>query len=147
MVAPSEPAPLPPRPPCLRMRSTATGVEFRPLPRPLGRFRLFVLLIVDLTRIQPNSQRTVLLPNRLVLLTAFPRCILCPRRVCHRFMVPVCAPLLLVFRTSLSAWCHGACYACCFMYLCGGVWRRRALQSRTGDVAFFGGWGGGGPAS
>lgn len=130
-----------PPPPLLRMRTTATGVEFRPLPRPLGRFRLFVLLIVDLTRIQPNIQRTVLLPNRLVLLTAFPRCILCPRRVRHRFMIPVCAPLLLVFRTSLSAWCHGTCYTCCCMDLCGGVWRRRALQSHTGDGAFLGGGG------
>lgn len=102
LVAPSEPAPLPPLPPCLRMRTTATGVEFRPLPRPLGRFRLFVLLIVDLTRIQPNIQRTALLPNRLVLPGAFPPgCVLCPRRLCHRFMVPVCAPLLLVFRSCL----------------------------------------------
>lgn len=80
--------PLPTRPPRLRMRATATGVEFRPFPRPLGRFRLFVLLVVDLTRIQPNIQRTALLPNRSVLLTASPRCTLRPRRPRRRFVSP-----------------------------------------------------------
>lgn len=134
----SAPSRRPPLPPCLRMRTTATGVEFRPLPRPLGRFRLFVLLIVDLTRIQPNIQRTVLLPNRLVLLAASLRRIPRPRRVCHRFMIPVCAPLLLVFRTSLSAWCHGTGDTCGFMELSAGVWRRRALQTLAGDGAFQG---------
>lgn len=56
------------------MRLTAPGVQFRPVPRPLGHFRLFVLLIVDLTRIQPNIQRTVLLPNRLVRLSGLVLC-------------------------------------------------------------------------
>lgn len=50
---------------------------------------------------------------------------------------PGSCPLLLIFRTSLSARCYGACYTCCFMCLCGGVWRRRALQSHTGDGIFL----------
>lgn len=119
-----------------RMRTTATGVLFRPVPRPLGHFRLFVLLIVDLTRIQPNIQRTALLPNRLVLLTT-----LAPPHVLSSAGLPPVygpgsCPLLLICRTSLSAWCYGACYTCCFMCLCAGVWRRRALQSHTGDGGF-----------
>lgn len=116
----------------LRMRIDATGVLFRPVPRPLGHFRLFVLLIVDLTRIQPNIKWTALLPNRLVRPTTLPPFKFRPRRVGRRFTVPVRAPS----STSLSAWCYGACYTCCFMCLCGGVWRRRALQSHTGDGGF-----------
>lgn len=86
--------PLPPPPPAapLRMRNPAPGVLFRPVPRPLGHFRLFVLLIVDLTRIQPNIQRTVLLPNRLVRLTTLPLLMFRPRRVFDRCTVPVRAP-------------------------------------------------------
>lgn len=42
---------------------------FRPVSEPFGHFRLFVLLIVDLTRIQPNIQRSALFINRLVCLT------------------------------------------------------------------------------
>lgn len=76
----------------LRMRIAATGALFRPVPRPLGHFRLFVLPIVDLTRIQPNIQRTVLLPNRLVRLTTLAPLMFRPRRVYRRFTVPVRAP-------------------------------------------------------
>ena len=119
-----------------RMRRAAPGVLFRPVPRPLGHFRLFVLLIVDLTRIQPNIQRTVRLPNRLVRPNW-------TRSLDVRSPVglwpaygPGSCTLLLIFRMSLSAWCYGACYTCCFMCLCGGVWRRRALQLHTGDGVF-----------
>lgn len=42
---------------------------FRPVSEPLGYFRLFVLLIVDLTRIQPNIQRSALYIHGLVCLT------------------------------------------------------------------------------
>lgn len=76
----------------LRMRLTAPGVLFRPVPRPLGHFRLFVVLIVDLTRIQPNIQRTVLLPNRLVRLTRLVLFMFRPPWVYRRITVPVCAP-------------------------------------------------------
>lgn len=142
LVAPSEPAPLPPHPPCLRMRTIATGVEFRPLPRPLGRFRLFVLLVVDLTRIQPNIQRTALLPNRLVLLTAFPRCLLCPRRLCHRFMVLVCAPSssFLARLFPLGATGHAMRVV---LWICAVVYGGAGPCSRAQGMLLFRGGGGG----
>lgn len=100
------------------MRSAASREQFRPVPRPLGHFRLFVLLIVDLTRIQPNIQRTVLLPNRLVRLPAL-LLLICP---CSAGVWPVYGPglhpLLYIFCLSLSAWCYGARYTCCVMCLC-----------------------------
>lgn len=76
----------------LRVRNSAPGVQFRPVPRPFGHFRLFVLLIVDLTRIQSNIQPTVLLPNRLVRLARLVFFMFRPRWVYRRFTVPVCAP-------------------------------------------------------
>ncbi|KAK9518467.1 hypothetical protein VZT92_023773 [Zoarces viviparus] len=39
-------------------------VLFRPVPRPLGHFRLFVVLRVDLTRIQPQYPADRAAPNQ-----------------------------------------------------------------------------------
>lgn len=104
--------------------------QFRPLPPALGHFRLFVLLIVDLTRLQPNIQRTARLSNRSVhrLVVRVPRCsaaaaragLLRRRRVPRSRSVFAC-----LFPLGAPGHAAGLC-------LCGGVWRRRALQFLTG---------------
>jgi len=56
-------------PPFLKVSACAIGLFcalLRPVSAVAGHFRLFVLLIVDLTRIQPNIQRTALAINRFV---------------------------------------------------------------------------------
>lgn len=59
----------PPPPRLISACSAKLQMVFRPVSVLPGHFRLFVLPIVHLTRVQPNIQRTVLFPNRLVRLT------------------------------------------------------------------------------
>lgn len=62
-------------PPSQTICACASGclaVMFRPVSALAGHFRLFVLLIVDLTRIQPNIQRTAVAINRFVALNFNP---------------------------------------------------------------------------
>lgn len=120
---------------------------FRPVSEPLGHFRLFVLLIVDLTRIRPNIQRSALFINRLVCLTWTNL-----HRLAHEFVFSqVLAPDRGVFWNlfSVSSPLDGsyACYTCCYrlrvcvcapmtMWSCCG-WRRRAQHFHTGLGVFF----------
>lgn len=69
LIQPSSPSTNPPPPRLISACSAKLQEVFRPVSGLAGHFRLFVLLIVDLNRIQPNVQRTVLFLNRLVLLT------------------------------------------------------------------------------
>lgn len=122
---------------------------FRPVSEPFGHFRLFVLLIVDLTRIQPNIQRSVLFINRLVCLTWSNL----HRSVHELVFFQVLGPNRGVFWNVFSISCpldgSYACYTCCYrlrvcvrapmtMWSCCG-WRRRALHFLTGlGVSFTG---------
>lgn len=108
-------------PPVLKISACAAGLFgalLRPVSALAGHFRLFVLLIVDLTRIQPNIQRTALAINRFVPLNL------------NRFPLIIARTRFLSFLSDdkrgvfiysrcvffrLMAALHG--YTCC--YLCG----------------------------
>lgn len=149
--------PPPPPPPAIaraHARRGTQGVLFRPVPRPLGHFRLFVLLIVDFNsdsapissglRRSRTGQFRPRTPSR-----SPARIPVRPRRLrlrlLSRFVPPPPPPAARFSRTSLSAWCYGGMLYVVGVCLCAGVWRRRALQSHThrgsgGD--YSGRWGG-----